>query len=119
MYATIRLASHGTSCWSWEAMRVCADVEQQCQTRSITVLRGCYMIRPLSSLRRWRTEVLVIGGYLLLTLLFTYPLVLHLGAYVVGLHVDVEQYLWSFWWMRRALLELHTTPFFTHWLYYP
>jgi hypothetical protein len=77
------------------------------------------MIRPLSSLTRWRTEVLVIGGYLLLTLLFTYPLALHLGTYVVGLHVDVEQYLWSFWWMRRALLELHTTPFFTHWLYYP
>jgi hypothetical protein len=61
----------------------------------------------------------VAGGYVLLTLLFTYPLAAHLNEMVVGLAVDAESHLWSYWWMRKALLELHTNPFTTTWLYYP
>ncbi|NJN67805.1 MAG: hypothetical protein HC884_14405 [Chloroflexaceae bacterium] len=64
-------------------------------------------------------ELAVVGGYVLLTLLFTYPLVAHLSDMVVGLAVDAESHLWSYWWMRKALLELHTNPFVTTWLYYP
>ena len=66
-----------------------------------------------------RSHALVILAYSLLTLLFTYPLAWHLSSYVVGLEVDAEEYMWSFWWMRKAVLELHANPYFTNWLYYP
>ena len=62
---------------------------------------------------------LVILAYGVLAVLFTYPLAWHLGSYVVGLEVDAEEYLWSFWWMRKAVLELQANPYFTNWLYYP
>lgn len=65
------------------------------------------------------THLLIILGYSLLALLFTYPLGAHLNSYVVGLEVDAEEYLWSFWWMRKAVLELGTNPYYTTWLYYP
>jgi hypothetical protein len=67
---------------------------------------------------RLRAELLVFAGYVLLTLIFTYPFALHLGNGLVGLDVDVEQHLWSFWWMRKAI-ELGTNPYYTDWLYYP
>ncbi|MBC8076445.1 MAG: hypothetical protein H7Y32_10255 [Chloroflexales bacterium] len=66
-----------------------------------------------------RTHGLVIFAYALLAVLFTYPLAWHLNSYVVGLEVDAEEYLWSFWWMRKAVLELGANPYFTNWLYYP
>jgi hypothetical protein len=62
---------------------------------------------------------LVILAYGVLAVLFTYPLAWHLSSYVVGLEVDAEEYMWSFWWMRKAVLELHANPYFTNWLYYP
>jgi hypothetical protein len=60
-----------------------------------------------------------VAAFTILTLLFTFPLVLHLGTHVVGRNGDVEQYIWSFWWMRKAVLELQTNPFVTRWLYFP
>jgi hypothetical protein len=66
-----------------------------------------------------RQEMPVVGGYVLLTLVFTFPLWLHLDSAVVGRAVDAESHMWSYWWMRKALLELHTNPFFCEWLYYP
>lgn len=64
-------------------------------------------------------ELLVVAGYILLVFALTYPLSLHPGSLVVGLFVDAESHMWSYWWMREALLELHTNPFFTTRLYYP
>lgn len=64
-------------------------------------------------------ELLVVAGYVLLTLLFTYPLGLHLNSMVVGLAVDAESHMWSYWWMCTALRDLHTNPFVTTRLYYP
>src|SRR5690349_21134160 len=75
--------------------------------------------RPQSVTRRLGAEALILGGYLLLTLLFTYPLVTQMGTHVVGLANDFEEYVWRYWWVRKALLELHTNPFFSTWLYYP
>jgi hypothetical protein len=64
-------------------------------------------------------EALVIAGYVLLTLVFTYPLSTNLATMVVGLNVDSEAYLWSFWWMHKVVTELHTNPYYSTWIYYP
>jgi hypothetical protein len=33
--------------------------------------------------------------------------------------LDCFQFVWNIWWLRTALLDLHTNPFFTRWLYHP
>src|ERR1700750_864847 len=66
-----------------------------------------------------RVALLMGGGYLLLALLFTYPLLTHFATGIGGRSVDAEQFLWSYWWFRQALVVQHTTPFWTTMLYYP
>lgn len=66
-----------------------------------------------------RTELTILAGYTLLTIIFTYPLIVQLNTHIIGLAGDAESHMWSYWWMRKAMLELHTNPYFTQWLYYP
>jgi hypothetical protein len=74
---------------------------------------------PQHTKSRILPELVILAGYTLLAIVFTYPLVSHLKTHVVGLTGDSEEYMWAFWWMRTALLDLGVSPFFTYWLYYP
>lgn len=68
---------------------------------------------------RWRLGVLL--GYLLLAVLFTWPLALHLGDSVIqkgDLPVDAAQGVWNLWWTRSALLA-GENPFVTRMLFHP
>src|SRR5438270_3971020 len=71
----------------------------------------------------WRALVLAHGlallGYLVLALVFTYPLVLNFASAIPGDGYDGLQNYWNLWWVRRALLDLNSSPFFTTDLYYP
>jgi hypothetical protein len=55
----------------------------------------------------------------LLTLVTTYPLATHLTTSIPGDGFDGWQNYWNFWWVKTALLDLHQSPYFTHYLYYP
>src|SRR6478609_11880824 len=58
--------------------------------------------------------------YLAWAILFTFPLVLHLGdGVVLSGGSDVWLHLWDLWWADKALVDLHTSPFFTTYLYHP
>ena len=59
--------------------------------------------------------------YLLMAILFSWPLALHLGEDVIhsGSSGDVWQHLWNNWWMRFSLLDLHRQPYYTPTLFYP
>lgn len=79
-----------------------------------------------ATLRFWRStpsrlypHLCVLLGYTLLTLLFTYPMVLHMGSRLIGVGGDGWQNVWNLWWTKKALLDLHTNPFHTDYLYYP
>jgi hypothetical protein len=57
-----------------------------------------------------------------LAVLFTWPLVLNLGGNGLAPGVMTEdraQNLWNLWWVKTALLNLHTDPFVTDRLWYP
>lgn len=56
--------------------------------------------------------------YCLLTLGFTYPAALHLGARVIG-SGDAFMFLWDIWWFKHALVTLHTSPLVNNTLFYP
>ena len=68
--------------------------------------------------RRGRT-LLALAGYLLLTLGLTYPLITQFGRAIPGDGFDGWQNYWNLWWIKTAVLEQHTHPWFTHLLYYP
>jgi hypothetical protein len=58
--------------------------------------------------------------YLLVAIVFTWPLALNLGNRVMLAESgDVWQHIWNNWWMRFSLLNLHTHPYTTPLLFYP
>jgi hypothetical protein len=68
-----------------------------------------------------RLLLAIFAGYMLLALLFTWPLVLHLHDAVIQrgtLPVDGGQGIWNVWWARTALLN-GINPYSTNYLFYP
>jgi hypothetical protein len=66
------------------------------------------------------TPFILLGLYILLTILFTYPLVLHVGTHHVGEDGgDARVYLWNYWWVEKALTDLGTSPFESDYVFYP
>lgn len=64
-------------------------------------------------------ELGVIGGYLLLTVVMTWPTVIQMGAAIPGDGFDGWQNYWNLWWVKVALVERVQTPYTTDLLYYP
>lgn len=64
------------------------------------------------------TLVLVLVAYSVLTIIFTYPVVLNVLTKLAG-STDVYEYMWELWWARRSLLDLHTSPVNVTALYHP
>lgn len=63
---------------------------------------------------------LVTLGYLILTFIFTYPLFLNLNDSLAPvIRGDYAQNLWNFWWVKKALINEHTNPYFTNYLFSP
>lgn len=65
-------------------------------------------------------RVIVAALYAGLTVLFTHPLVFHLTTHHVGESGgDARVYLWNLWWVKTALLKLHTSPLQTDYIFFP
>lgn len=58
-------------------------------------------------------------GFVMLTLVLTYPAVFYLRDRFIGDGYDGFQNVWNMWWMRKALFELHVNPYFTDRLFHP
>jgi hypothetical protein len=66
----------------------------------------------------WALVLLV--AYAALTVVFTYPLAWHFSTHHVGEDGgDARTYLWNYWWVDKAVTELHTDPLETDYIYYP
>lgn len=68
-----------------------------------------------------RTQLAVIVGYVLLGVLWTRPLVWHMGSGVIqkgDLPIDAGQGVWNLWWTRSMLL-LGESPLLTRQLFFP
>jgi hypothetical protein len=66
----------------------------------------------------WRSHVLVLAGYALLTLVMTYPLGLRISSHLAGSGDDMWLFQWDNWWLRKALVE-GLDPYFTTLLFHP
>jgi hypothetical protein len=67
----------------------------------------------------WRPELSVFVIYSLITILVTYPTSLYLTSALPSGLRDPYQHLWSLWWIKKALLDLHVSPANLTYLYYP
>jgi hypothetical protein len=66
-----------------------------------------------------RRDARALGGYTLLALALTWPLAANLTRAVPGPEGDNWQQYWNVWWVKRALLELHQSPYHTPDLFHP
>jgi len=58
--------------------------------------------------------------YIIFTLALTYPVACNLSNSVAGYEGEDNVYsVWTSWWFKTALLDLHTSPANTSYLYYP
>ncbi|MFP5502952.1 MAG: hypothetical protein ACLGIN_10720, partial [Candidatus Sericytochromatia bacterium] len=66
----------------------------------------------------WRFHGPALVGFLLLTVLFTFPAAIRLGSHAMGT-VDVFAFVWEFWWFHHAVFVLHQSPLTTDLLFFP
>ncbi|NUM44923.1 MAG: hypothetical protein HUU38_09470 [Anaerolineales bacterium] len=58
--------------------------------------------------------------FVVLTLLVTWPLVLHFTERVPGYYkADNYEYLWKMWWFKHTLIETQQNPLFAPHIFYP
>ncbi len=67
----------------------------------------------------WRTHLTILLVYGLLAVLLTWPTVTHLATHLPGDGGDDPAIAWNLWWVKQALLTLHTNPLFSTALFYP
>jgi hypothetical protein len=67
----------------------------------------------------WREHVLALGLYLALTVLLTYPLALQFTTHVPGDGSDDPALVWNLWWVKYAVIDLHSNPLLCDYLFYP
>ena len=66
----------------------------------------------------WRAHLVALLGFILLSLVITWPLARHFATALPGEGTDSWQYLWNFWWFDQSLF--HGQPlYFTGAQYYP
>lgn len=58
-------------------------------------------------------------AYFLLTLLLTYPLILHFMTHVAGDGSDDPALAWNLWWVPYSILNLGTSPVYTDYMFFP
>lgn len=74
----------------------------------------------LAGASRSRQDLAALFIYALLSVAATWPTVLRFGSQALGEHYfDRTQNIWNAWWVKVALLDLHTNPFHTNLLLYP
>jgi len=62
---------------------------------------------------------LIILVYSILTLVFTYPLVVKFTTHILGDGFDSNQFPIGLWWLKKAFIDLKTNPLYTDYMYYP
>ena len=68
----------------------------------------------------WLREfIFVVICYTLLTIILTYPVARHLNTRFMGDDGDSFHNVWNMWLIKTSLLELHTSPYYTNYVFHP
>jgi hypothetical protein len=64
-------------------------------------------------------ELAIFAGFLAASIILTWPLAAHFSTDIGGDLGDHWQTLWGMWWVRKALLDLHQSPFWSNYVHWP
>jgi hypothetical protein len=64
-------------------------------------------------------ELTIFAGFLAASIVLTWPLAPHFLTDIGGDLGDHWQTLWGYWWVRKALLDLHQSPFWSNYVHWP
>ena len=64
-------------------------------------------------------DIAVLGLYILLTIILTYPLIFHFTTHVPGDGSDDPALIWNLWWAKHALVDLRANPLICDFMFYP
>lgn len=67
----------------------------------------------------YRKHLLVSIFYLAVALIMFYPITLHMNTLIPGTGADPYEQLWSIWWVKYAVFNLHTSVYHTNLLFWP
>jgi hypothetical protein len=75
----------------------------------------------LTIIDRYKLDIGILLLYLALTVVFTFPLFLHLSTFTPLGDGSGDQFqsIWNLWWFKTALIELQTNFLYTNYIYYP
>ncbi len=62
---------------------------------------------------------LIALAYLAIALVFFWPMIINITSTVPGTGGDTFQSMWELWWVPYSMLTLHSSPYFSHYLFYP
>ncbi len=72
------------------------------------------------SILNYRNEIFAFILFLGVSLVMFYPIVLHMTTVAPGTGADTYQNLWDIWWVKYALLNMHTVNvFYTKIIFWP
>jgi hypothetical protein len=67
----------------------------------------------------WKVHLLSLLGFILLSLVMTFPVGFDAHNYLLAEHLDTTAALYNLWWFYQALVEMHTSPWFNPLINYP
>ncbi|MDA8175343.1 MAG: hypothetical protein M0018_12310 [Nitrospiraceae bacterium] len=76
-------------------------------------------IEPARSIAGLKPALAAFSAYLLLSIVMTWPMALHFSTGVIGSGSDDQIFIWNYWWIKHAIVDLKTNPFYTDYLFYP
>jgi hypothetical protein len=67
----------------------------------------------------WKRHTVVLGSYLLLAIVLSWPLIVRFTTHVPGDGSDDPALVWNLWWVKHAIVDLHSNPLVCDYLFYP
>ena len=67
----------------------------------------------------FRLHLYALVAYFVLTLVLTYPLILHFTTHVAGDGSDDPALAWNLWWVPYSILNLGASPIYTDYMFFP
>lgn len=64
-------------------------------------------------------ELAVVGAITAISIAATFPMIVEIAQRIPGAAGDNLYFLWELWWFKRALIDLHVSPFVNYEVYYP
>jgi hypothetical protein len=64
-------------------------------------------------------ELAILAGFLGASLFLTWPLAAHFSTDIGGDLGDHWQTMWGMWWVKKALIDLHQSPFYSNYVHWP